>query len=1544
MNSGSAPPKVFISYSHDSEEHKKRVLELADHLIKGGVDCNIDQYEVSPSEGWPRWMMNQLDWAEFVLVICTEVYNRRFRGHEEAGKGRGVTWEGGIISQELYDTHSKSNKFIPIVFCAQDREHIPIVIRGYTSYLLEQEYFLLYRYITNQPQNTKPALGHIIPLPPLPRRDRQQYFLDETHYTNLRAEFLDASKGLLNWQRTLGNDQHIDRLELDQLLNRIESEESSTTIVLGIPGSGKSALLATLGHRVVDKGYVLLAIKADYLSNTINNLEDLQNDDQVHLSMNPRDAIKAVANKERIVLLIDQLDAVAELLDKLPGRLNVLLNLIQSIAGTKGIHIIATCREFEFHHGSQFARLKGFEPLFLSLPTWGQVSPLLEKEGHIPNSMGEPLQELLQNPLHLKLFFEVAKPGEVFDSSQKLLDKLWENRILNQPKPEKYIDFLERLAQRMKDEEVLWLPTSVADHSVEVSRYLEQAGILMLNRDNSTLGFCHQTYYDYTLARTFARGSSASLVDLVLERQDGLFVRPILLRSLNYVRGTSPQQYQQQLRILLKNADVNNHFLKNQVAKLALKSLSHLSGKIRLRVLNFWQLLQLIYVRTHIYTLLIEFVGSQNKPELIEAELLIPLLNSKTEGPKVLDAMIGSPGWFTRLCHSPEFWQWLEKQPNEAAYCFSILFTATQFAVDDVWNLLERYWLNEARYDVLSIRIMLNIQQWNSEKVWHAEQIIRRSNIDWYSVSVIAERVLENLPDLASRIIRAHLDYKLEQAIAESNKPIPELPPDADEAERYVHAYRHNTKTFFRNLLENRSNFYKLEIFAIRNPKAFLIYVWSWFTDILSRIVDQENYQKNRYYEDNLISLDFDRGEIIQVFLLAIVQIAKQDKQSFIDFFGKNISSDFLLIHRLIAHGLVEIASEEPQVVLNYLLGDARRFTLGDSNNVYKETKLLIESVCPYLQPQDIGGIEQAIRKFIYYSVDRELSPEIKLNFLQYNRQHQLRLLFTIPEQYLSSDATRWRNELIRAFPWIVNGKEESYPTIAHIVGSPMTVEEMKRASDKNLLNLFNELADITDTDYMMRQRNLSRAGGASSQAYDFSKLVKDDPDRFIRILPQLEPQRHEMYAGYALREIAETDFPVTNLIQLVESLEQRGFVSEEYRSDAASALEKIAERNLGLPQSILSLLENWLSTHTKPDLSQYRDEEKKGSHDLKTPVLFGLGGSHFLPDGRGAIVRALTDGYLKQNPPDLENWAKFIKSQLEVEQHPAVWVDILTAMPALLNGDRTQATELFDKVIRNCPQIFYYRFTLFCISRNVGWFEPQEIVQGWLEMLLAEDSSFCHQVYGELLLIHYFQYQDEWSVARIHHHLTSQDNEAILCGLAHAASYLWGQNRCRVIAAEILYCLAHSTIEVIQSAVANVFSRSQEHFELDSGMRQLIQAVCNNKPVLLKAASDIIEIIEDRNLVDTEPQVVSEICQSILSKVGTEIRNPAIALALVAEILTTIVIKLHRQDNYREIGLKLFEQLLALNLRETLSALEVLDRRPNRPSLYVAPTRGTLQ
>ena len=100
-------PRVFISYSHDSDEHRARVLGLSERLRNDGVETRLDQYVPgTPAQGWPRWMLDQLDWAEFVLVVCTESYYRRFRGHESPGVGKGVDWEGALITQEINDAQS----------------------------------------------------------------------------------------------------------------------------------------------------------------------------------------------------------------------------------------------------------------------------------------------------------------------------------------------------------------------------------------------------------------------------------------------------------------------------------------------------------------------------------------------------------------------------------------------------------------------------------------------------------------------------------------------------------------------------------------------------------------------------------------------------------------------------------------------------------------------------------------------------------------------------------------------------------------------------------------------------------------------------------------------------------------------------------------------------------------------------------------------------------------------------------------------------------------------------------------------------------------------------------------------------------------------------------------------------------------------------------------------------------------------------------------------------------------------------------------------
>ncbi len=168
------PPRVFISYSHDSTEHEDRVRALADRLREEGVDARLDQYEVSPPRGWHLWMEAEIEAADFVLVVATETYERRRRGREEKGKGLGVRFEGAILSQTLYDEALLNENVIPVVFASSDAAHVPIFLKAVSRYDLGSEggYESLYRRLTDQPRIRKPPLGRLRTLAPRARWQR----------------------------------------------------------------------------------------------------------------------------------------------------------------------------------------------------------------------------------------------------------------------------------------------------------------------------------------------------------------------------------------------------------------------------------------------------------------------------------------------------------------------------------------------------------------------------------------------------------------------------------------------------------------------------------------------------------------------------------------------------------------------------------------------------------------------------------------------------------------------------------------------------------------------------------------------------------------------------------------------------------------------------------------------------------------------------------------------------------------------------------------------------------------------------------------------------------------------------------------------------------------------------------------------------------------------------------------------------------------------------------------------------------------------------
>lgn len=159
-------PKVFISYSYDSKEHRDFVRGISDRMrAKDGLDCQIDQYvNGSPPEGWLRWMETQIEQADFVLLVCTPNYLKRYRGEEREG-GRGVTFEGVVISQVLYDHYYHSTKFIPVIPENGNPDHVPIPLKAYSCYSLPVDYDKLCRVLTGQPEHVAPPLGSIRSMP-----------------------------------------------------------------------------------------------------------------------------------------------------------------------------------------------------------------------------------------------------------------------------------------------------------------------------------------------------------------------------------------------------------------------------------------------------------------------------------------------------------------------------------------------------------------------------------------------------------------------------------------------------------------------------------------------------------------------------------------------------------------------------------------------------------------------------------------------------------------------------------------------------------------------------------------------------------------------------------------------------------------------------------------------------------------------------------------------------------------------------------------------------------------------------------------------------------------------------------------------------------------------------------------------------------------------------------------------------------------------------------------------------------------------------------
>lgn len=237
------PPSVFISYSHDSNEHKSWVLRLAADLRERGVDATLDQWDLAPGQDVAAFMQKGILDADRVLLICSEAYVHK----AEKGTG-GVGFERLIVTGEVVE-NIDTRKFIPLVRANPTEPRIPRFLgpRLYVDFNDDATYEAkreeLLRELLGAPANVKPPLGASPFSGELPKQAEHARVVDSTGTTRAGGQLLSepwfeaeravADKGLKQielegcMELRFGLHEQLAKSQLD-LLNAVRKSEIHT--------------------------------------------------------------------------------------------------------------------------------------------------------------------------------------------------------------------------------------------------------------------------------------------------------------------------------------------------------------------------------------------------------------------------------------------------------------------------------------------------------------------------------------------------------------------------------------------------------------------------------------------------------------------------------------------------------------------------------------------------------------------------------------------------------------------------------------------------------------------------------------------------------------------------------------------------------------------------------------------------------------------------------------------------------------------------------------------------------------------------------------------------------------------------------------------------------------------------------------------------------------------------------------------------------------------------------------------------------------------
>lgn len=1285
---------------------------------------------------------------------------------------------------------------------------------------------------------------------------------DALDLATARADSKVASQDLLEWQRTISG-LFMARPELDLLIRRIHTEPRGRTLLVGEGGSGKSALLSELTERLQNEGMIVFAVKADMLPADAASISDLSRALGIHGDLDVE--LQLLARSGPVVLVIDQLDAVSDVMDRSSQRMKLLLRIANSFSHDRRfedgppVHVLVSSRPFEAAHDGRFQSL-GAETIKLGLPSLETVKSLLADLGIDSATVPESLQETVRRPFALRLFVELVQRGvDVSQVSGAELLNVWllsANLGDDRQRPE-VIGFLERLAGAMTDTETLWRPADAFDQaSLGAVKLAEASGLIV--RQDGQLGFSHQSWLDDFQAKAFADGQA--LAAFAWDRQDGLFARATVLRGLERLRRYDVRAYETALDLLLGQ------------------------GK----------------TRRHLRHLVVDVVASQDAPTAREQGWIKHIFGSdmaltRRAAGKLADRWSGWRDGLVPLLPA------LMKSPDLKWVGHRLLQAEALVDADAATDIIRGQWGSEA-HDLDVFEIAWRAKLWNPWIATRVREILDRHDVQDFAVSGYIENLLEaDRADAAVELVRVFLVTKPAPArrrfkLHDIGKLVKASP---------VILAQELTPWFIDLVADAGKDSHIRDEF----PSAHkLPYDWNWNDDednvycaLRSALALAAKTHPNEILK---LVADLSAVEAEEAQALAADTLAENVDE----FCG--VAFDFLLADpRRMAVGGAHLDDEDG---------------VGHSVSGWS-SKQLISAIGSRLDEGDLQRLKASIDVWERYRPERweDWSAKERKMRREWEADARMELLDRLPDTAFTPRELRQVREWRARQPVLKNTGRMT----AYTVGAPMSVEQMAKAGDDALLGLLNECHDGTDWGERRsrKRRHMSRSGGAIQVGRAFAALGKEQPERVLRLIRErLSPERHQYAAGCAIHEMSalETVDP-HELVELIRELFHRGFSNDDWRRDASWAFQRLAHRLNGLETADLELIESWIEddanlaatrTARRLELEASNRERNKDKGGPKTAhaVVFG---HHFgrgmgsLPQDNYSHLSAIAAGLLGRDPVDSDGWLSVLERHADRADDPHIWETVLAYHGrSLFWADRSRVEALFQKLWERFPAAF--TVTVGGQLWNYRAMIPKVIQLRMLEAWSRSEDLEDQQAAGEIAAASLLVDGEDDPLAPIANNLLDDSPSPGQLGAIFTGSAAWRGNAgaIRDRSHALLMRFALKSEGDIAEAVSTALD-SERTLLADEATKELLKVTVENKAVLSAALNGrFADALQSLMLHPGFDEIVLEVAEKCVDRIvddtsgGRGFDNDFVAIAIALQ---------RAPDPYRGRAMNLYERLL---------------------------------